>query len=128
MDTVDIEIPADARMVKLALKERTSHVPTLRVVLPLIQDDVELVVAQEFIERGGEKYIDAYRLKAPSGEVLVKKLLRSRVVEGEHLLDLVPTIKREDPTVNLYAGTFGVKTGTGCIQLWVNPPAPDEED
>lgn len=128
MDTVDIEIPADARMVKLALKERTSNVPTLRTVLPLIKGDVELVVAQEFEDKG-EKYTDAYRLKAPSGEVLVEKLLRSRVVEGEHLLDLIPTIKREDPTtVNLYAGTFGVRTGTGCIQLWVNPPAPDEED
>ena len=127
MDTVDIEIPADAKMVKLALKERTSNVPTLRTVLPLIKGDVELVVAQEFEDKG-ETYYDAYRLKAPSGEVLVKKLLRSRVVDGEHLLDQVPSIQRQDPTFNLYAGTFSVNTGTGCIQLWVNSPAPDEED
>ena len=128
MENVDIEIPADAKTVTLALQDREQPALTLRSILPKIKGDVELVVVDEFKNAKHENAEDLYRLKAKSGPRLLEKLLRSRIVEGEFLLDQVPSIQREDPTVSLFAGTFGVNTGTGCIQLWVRPPVPDEED
>lgn len=128
MKTIDIEVPPDARMVTLALKDREECALTLRSILPQIKGDVELVVVDEFKDAKHEDAEDHYRLKAKSGPRLLEKLLRSRIVEGEFLLDQVPSIQREDPSFSLFAGTFGVNTGTGAIQLWVYPPVPDEED
>ena len=121
-----IEIPADAKTVTLELKKDNTF--TLRTLLPQIKGDVELVVVDEFKNAKHDNAEDLYRLKAKSGPYMLEKLLRSRIVEGEFLLDQVPSIQREDPTFSLFAGTFGVNTGTGCIQLWVCPPVPDEED
>lgn len=121
-----IEIPADTKTVTLELEKNNTF--TLRSMLPQIKGDVELVVVDEFKHAKYENAEDLYRLKAKSGPHMLEKLLRSRIVEGEFLLDQVPSIQREDPTFSLFAGTFGVNTGTGCIQLWVRPPVPDEED
>ena len=121
-----IEIPADTKTVTLELEKNNTF--TLRSILPQIKGDVELVVVDEFKNAKHDNAEDLYRLKAKSGPYMLEKLLRSRIVEGEFLLDQVPSIQREDPTFSLFAGTFGVNTGTGCIQLWVRPPAPDEED
>lgn len=121
-----IEIPADTKTVTLELEKNNTF--TLRSMLPQIKGDVELVVVDEFKNAKHDNAEDLYRLKAKSGPYMLEKLLRSRIVEGEFLLDQVPSIQREDPTFSLFAGTFGVNTGTGCIQLWVRPPVPDEED
>lgn len=130
MKNVDIEIPADAKTVTLALQDREQRALTLRTILPLISDEVELVVEDAFMvdKFGVSKDSDLYRLKAGDGGSMLRSLERSRVVEGEYLLDQVPRVKRADPTFSLFAGTFGVNTGTGCIQLWVRPPVPDEGD
>lgn len=120
-----IEIPADAKTVTLELKKNNTF--TLRTLLPQIRDAVELVVEDAF-ETKSMKAVDRYRLRANDGDELLRKLERSRVVEGDFILGLVPVIHREDPTFSLFAGTFGVNTGTGTIQLIVRPPVPDEED
>jgi len=120
-----IEIPADAKTVTLELKKNNTF--TLRTLLPQIRDAVELVVEDAF-ETKSMKTVDRYRLRANDGDELLRKLERSRVVEGDFILGLVPVIHREDPTISLFAGTFGVNTGTGTIQLIVRPPVPDEED
>lgn len=129
MDTVDIEIPADAKMVKLALKDRAPQL-TLRSLLPYIDGAVELVVEDAFMigEFNVSKDSDLYRLKCGCGASLLHALERSRVVDGETLLDLIPKLKRVDPQTSLINGSFATLTGTGCIQLWVRPPIPDEED
>lgn len=123
MEKMDIEIPADAKTVTLELKRQCGF--TLRSLLPQVKGEVELVVEDEF---DGGRDCDWYRLKANSGDSLLRKLMRSRVVEGEALLDLTPSVQRLDPQTSLINGSFATLTGTGCIQLWVTPPVPDEED
>lgn len=113
-----IEIPADTKTVTLELKKHCSF--TLRSLLPQIKGDVELVVDDEF---DGGRDCDLYRLKADSGDSMLRKLARSRVVDGESLLDLTPIVQRLDPQTSLINGSFATLTGTGCIQLWVNPYA-----
>lgn len=122
MEKIDIEIPADAKTVTLELKKHSSF--TLRALLPQIQDEVELVVEDVF-DKGRD--CDLYRLKANSGDSLLRKLSRSRVVEGEALLDLTPSVSFASPQPTMLNGTFATLTGTGFIQLFVTP-APDEED
>lgn len=111
-----IEIPADAEKVTLMLKDRCAF--TLRSLLPNVKGSVELVIADEF-GRGYKSDADLYKLKAGNGDSLLRKLERSRIVEGRALLELTPCVMREDPQTD---------SGTGCIQLWVTPPVPDEED
>lgn len=115
-----IEIPADTKMVTLELKKHCSF--TLRSLLPQIKGDVELVIEDEF-GTGMNSDADLYRLKANSGDSLLRRLARSRVVDGESLLDLTPSVQRQDPQVGFYAGTSQILSGTGCIQLWVYPYA-----
>jgi hypothetical protein len=118
-----IEIPADVKTVTLELKKQCGF--TLRSLLPQIEDEVELVVEDVF-DNGRD--CDLYRLKANSGNSLLCKLERSRVVEGRALLDLTPSVSLASPQPTMLNGTFATLTGTGYIQLFVTPPAPDEED
>jgi len=128
MEKMDIEIPADAKTVTLELKRQCGF--TLRSLLPRVGGEVELVVEDVFkVNRFGvSEDADLYRLHAASGDSLLHKLMRSRVVEGEALLDLTPSVQRLDPQTSLINGSFAILTGTGCIQLWVTPPVPDEEN
>lgn len=118
-----ITVPADADKVTLTIQREGAM--TLRSLLPQVKGDVELVVEDAF---EGGKDCDLYRLRASYGGSLLHKLKRSRIVEGEALLDLVPSVQRLDPQTSLINGSFATLTGTGCIQLWVRPPVPDEED
>lgn len=117
-----ITIPADADKVTLAI-QRDGQM-TLRSLLPQIEGDVELVVEDAFqIDNFNvSKDHDLYRLKCGYGGSLLNALKRSRVVDGEALLDLVPRVKRVDPQTSLINGSFATLTGTGCIQLWVRQP------
>lgn len=116
MKNVDIEIPADAKTVTLALRDREQQSLTLRSILPQIKGNVELVVVDEFKDAKLEDAEDWYRLRADSGSHLMGKLLRSRIVDGEFLLCQFPIIR------------FGMNMGAGVIQLWVRPPVPDDGD
>ena len=120
---MDIEIPADAKIVTLELEKHCSF--TLRSLLPHVKDEVELVVIDEF-GIGVNTDADLYRLKANSGDALMRKLARSRIVEGESLLDLTPNVKLVSPEPTLLNGTFATLTGTGYIQLIVRPPVPED--
>ncbi len=122
---MEIEIPADAKTVTLEIEKRCTF--TLRSLLPHVKDEVELVVVDEF-GKGVNTDADLYRLKANSGDALMRKLARSRVVEGEALLDLTPNMKLVSPEPTLLNGTFGTLAKTGFIQLFVKPPAPDKEN
>ena len=104
-----IEIPADAKTVTLEMKKNETL--TLRAILPKIVHSVELVMKDVF-ETSSTREVDLYRLKAVSGSDLMKKLDRSRVVEGKFILDLVPTIDAD----------------TDVIRLVVSSPMPDGED
>lgn len=128
MEKMDIEIPADAKTVTLELKKQCGF--TLRSLLPRVGGEVELVVEDAFkVNRFGvSEDADLYRLHAASGDSLLHKLVRSRVVEGEALLDLTPSLKMVEPHTSLINGTFATLTGSGYIELWVRPPVPDEED
>ena len=120
-----IEIPADARTVTLELKKRDTF--TLRSLLPQIKEEVELVVNDAFGHDAFEHDTDQYRLRAASGNSLLHKLERSRVVEGASLLCLTPGVMFVNPIPTLLNGTLANLSGTGYIQLVVEPPAPDEE-
>lgn len=122
---MEIEIPADAKTVTLEIEKRCTS--TLRSLLPHVKDEVELVVVDEF-GKGVNTDADLSRLKANSGDALMRKLARSRVVEGEALLDLTPNMKLVSPEPTLLNGTFATLTKTGFIQLFVKPPAPDKEN
>lgn len=105
--------------------------PTLRDILPLINHDtVEVVIEDVFdTSHGGEcKDSDKYRIRAGSGSYMMAKLERSRVVEGESILDLTPTaIRQFVPPPTLVDGSLD-QMSEGCIQVWVRPTVPDEED
>ena len=120
-----IEIPADAKTVTLEIKRHCTF--TLRSLLPMVKDEVELVIRDRF---GTDIYpdVDLYRLRASSGTSLLHKLERSRVVEGESLLCLTPDVMFVNPIPTLLNGTLANLSGTGYIQLVVEPPAPDKED
>lgn len=116
---MEIEIPADAKIVTLALEKRSSF--TLRSLLPYIKDEVELVVIDEF-GSGVNTDADLYKLRASRGDSLLHKLARSRVVDGESLLNLTPNVKLVSPEPTLINGTFATHAGTGFIRLLVKPP------
>lgn len=120
---MEIEIPADAKTVTLEIGKHCTF--TLRSLLPHVKDTVELVVIDEF-RVDGNTVADLYKLKANSGDALMRKLARSRVVEGESLLDLTPNVKLVSPEPTLLNGTFATLTGTGYIQLLVKPPVPED--
>lgn len=113
----------DAKTVTMEVEKRCTF--TLRSLLPQIRGEVELVVEDAF-DNGRD--CDLYRLKAKSGNSLLRKLSRSRVVEGEALLDLTPGVALVSPQPTMLNGTFGTLTGTGFIRLFVTPTALDEED
>ena len=115
-----IEIPADTKTVTLEIGRRCGF--TLRSLLPQIKDEVELVVEDVF----GKMDTDFYRLKAGSGDSLLHKLARSRVVDGEALLDLTPGVKLVSPQPTMLNGTFATLTETGYIQLIVEQPVPED--
>lgn len=98
------------------------HTITLRTLLPKIVDDVELVIVDKFSDTD----IDRYRLKADCGNSLLRMLARSRVVEGESLLDLTPIVRFMSSEPTIINGTLTTITGTGCIRLIVNPPVPED--
>lgn len=113
-----IEIPEDAKTITLELKKQCTL--TLRSLLPQIGTEVELVVEDVF-DLGD---FDMYRLRANSGDSLLHKLARSRVVDGESILGLTPRVRFVAPQTSLVNGTF--LAGAGCIQLVVKPPVPED--
>jgi len=115
-----IEIPADAKTVTLELKKHCTF--TLRSLLPQIKDKVELVVKDVFSTMDS----DNYQLKAVDGDSLLRKLARSRIVDGKSLLDLTPDVKLVSPKPTLFIGTFATITETGYIQLIVEPPVTED--
>ena len=119
-----IEIPADARTVTLELKKRDTL--TLRSLLPQIKAEVELFIRDKFGTGVGSD-ADLYSLRAANGSSLLHKLERSRVVEGASLLCLTPDVTFVSPMPTLLNGTLANISGTGRIQLVVEPPASDEE-
>lgn len=121
--THEIDIPADAKTVTLELKKQCGF--TLRSLLPQIESEVELVVVDEF-GTNTDPDADLYRLKAGSGHSLLHRLARSRVVDGESLLDLIPGVTLVEPQTSLINGTFTTLTGTGYIQLTVKPSIPED--
>lgn len=124
MNTVDIEIPADTRMVKLALKDRTPQL-TLRSLLPTIRGDVELVIEDSF----GAEACDRTTIKAGDGDKLMEMLQRSRVLEGEMILDLRPSVVRmRHLVISVHSGRYGELANSGVIEVFVTYPKPDEED
>lgn len=118
-----IEIPADATTVTLEMKKHCTF--TLRSLLPQIRNEVELVITDKF-GTGNKSDADLYRLRAGGGATLLCKLARSRIVDGESLLDLTPYVKLVSPEPTLLNGTFATLTGTGYIQLIVEPPVPED--
>ena len=121
MKKIDLDVPADTESVTLNLKKGGGL--TLRSVLPAIYSPVMLCVNDRF--SGTD--VDQTIVRAKNGDVLLQKLERSRVLEGEALLDLVPEIRVIEPTPVLTNGSI-VLNGESVIQLWVTPPRPDEDD
>lgn len=117
----EIEIPADAKTVTLGLERRPSGL-TLRDLLPLVDDVVELVVEDLFA--GSD--VDCYRLRAGGGRALLHKLLRSRIVDGESILGLTPRLEVVEPVPQFANGSIVQMAGTGGLRLYVRPPRPDE--
>lgn len=128
METMEIEIPADAKTVTLEIEKHCSF--TLRSLLPQIRSEVELVIEDVFSEdRYTVKDHDLYRLRASDGSMLMRSLARSRILPGEAYLELTPKVKLREPLTSLIDGTFATVTGTGCIELWVRlTKRPGEED
>lgn len=104
-----IEIPADARTVTLELKKSSEF--TLRAVLPQVKGRVELVIEDAF-DTSSMRAVDRYRVRDSGGKSMMEKLERSRVVDGEFILGLVPTIESDE---------------TGTVRVVVRIPVPDGE-
>jgi len=115
---MEIEIPADAKTVTLALEKRCGF--TLRQLLPNIGSEVELIVEDVFSEdRYSVKDHDLYRLRGSNGSMLMRALARSRILPGEAYLELTPKVKLREPLTSLINGSFATLSGSGCIELWV---------
>ena len=120
---VDVEVPASIKMVKLELKDRTPQL-TLRSILPTIRGSVGLVIEDSF---DVESY-DRTTVKAGDGEGLMKMLERSRVLDGNKILELRPSaIKMRHLVVPAHSGQYGELENTGIIEIFVTYPKPDEE-
>jgi len=127
METMEIEIPADAKTVTLALEERCGF--TLRSLLPQISAEVELVIEDVFSEdRYHVKDRDLYRIRGSNGQMLLTSLERSRILPGAAYLALTPKVKLREPLTSLINGSFAALTGSGCIELWVRPTKKPEDD
>ena len=125
MQKINLDIPADTESVTLNLKQADGR-PTLRNMLPTICSSVELVVCDVCDEFGRQDW-DKIRLAAGDGKDLVKKLTRSRVLEGDTLLELVPTVRVREPRPRLVNGSSCIE-GDSVVELYVAWPVPDEED
>ena len=121
---VDVEVPASIKMVKLALKDRTPQL-TLRSILPTIRGNVGLVIEDSF---DVESY-DRTTVKAGDGEGLMKMLERSRVLDGNKILELRPSaIKMRHLVVPAHSGRYGELENTGIIEIFVTYPKSGKED
>lgn len=107
-----LEIPADVNTVTLELKKEKNSTFTLRSLLPQIKDIVELVMDDVF-DKGSMRAVDRYKLRAMSGVDLQEKLERSRLVNGELILGLVPDILTDEES--------------NAIRLIVKPYVPGKE-
>ena len=134
---VDVEVPASIKMVKLELKDRTPQL-TLRSILPTIRGSVELVIEDSFdvesydrttVKAGDVESYDRTTVKAGDGEGLMKMLERSRVLDGNKILELRPSaIKMGHLVVPAHSGQYGELENTGVIEIFVTYTKPDEED
>ena len=121
---VDVEVPASIKMVKLELKDRTPQL-TLRSILPTIRGSVGLVIEDSF---DVESY-DRTTVKAGDGEGLMKMLERSRVLDGNKILELRPSaIKMRHLVVPAHSGQYGELENTGIIEIFVIYPKSGKED
>lgn len=90
---------------------------TLRTILPQVRCEVELVIQDDFTPPAAIcRDFDSYVVQSSHGDGLLHKLKRSRVVEGERILDLCPEIK--------ICGDEDERR----IRFIVELPAPDEGD
>ena len=126
MNKIDLKIPAGTDSVTLNLS-REGGKPTLRNMLPSIYAPVELFVNDGFFDESGRETRFHVRLAAAEGESLLKRLERSCVLEGEILLELVPTVRVREPRACLINGTTCIEGGS-VVELHVSWPTPDEED
>lgn len=120
---VDVEVPASIKMVKLELKDRTPQL-TLRSILPTIRGSVGLVIEDSL----DVESCDRTTVKAGDGEGLMKMLERSRVLDGNKILELRPSaIKMRHLVVPAHSGQYGELENMGIIEIFVTYPKPDEE-
>lgn len=105
-----IPIPADADKATLQI-ERERGGATLRSLLPCVHGDVELVIEDVV----SVEQCDRVVLRANCGGELAKKLTRSRVLEGEFLLDLKPSC--------IQAAEL---PGMGTLEIYVTNPKPED--
>ncbi len=118
-----IEVPADTRNVTLEI-EREEHPFTLKALLPHVKARVELLISEDVDSTvDGRRTVgsDNYMINAQDGEDLMRKLERSRVVDGMSILELSPEVKLVSEVPTLINGTFATLTGTGRIQIIVHP-------
>lgn len=111
---MEIEIPANTESVTLNLTKEGRL--TLRSVLPSICSPVMLCV-------NDESYVTT-SMRAKSGSDLLRELERSRILDGEALLNLAPEIRIIEPTPILLNGSI-VLNGDSVIQLCVTQPKVD---
>jgi len=113
MQKIDLDIPANTESVTLNLKKEGRL--TLRSVLPAICSPVMLCV-------NDNSYVTT-SIRAKLGSELHQKLKRSRILDGEALLNLTPEIRVIEPTPVLTNGSI-VLNGESVIQLCVTLPKP----
>ena len=114
-----VNVPKDTEMVTLLIEKESGKSCTLREILPLVKGRVELVICDTFDKY--EKDVDMFKLLCESGRDMLNSLCRSRIVDGDSILGLTPSIQRVDPLPYLANGTFQMRTEMGLTQLWVKP-------
>lgn len=125
-----IEVPAETKNVTLEIK-RDEHPFTLKALLPHVKARVELLISEDIDSTvDGRRTVgsDDCRIKAQNGEDLMRKLERSRVVDGMSILELSPDVKLVSEKPTLINGSFATLTETGRIQIIVHPYLCQQED
>lgn len=123
---MEIEMPKEAEAIQQEILRECTF--TMRALLPQIRDAVELVMEDAFEVDRFDRACDAdrYRLRAITGNDLLEKLSRSRIVDGEAILALMPKVKIPNPDVVLSGGT--PVAAPVRIELWVRLHKPNEEE
>ena len=123
---MEIEMPKEAEAIQHEILRECTF--TMRALLPRIHDEVELVIEDAFEVDRFDRACDAdrYRLRAITGNDMFNKLSRSRVVDGEAILALMPRVTISNPSVILSGGT--PVAAPVRIELRVRLHKPNEEE